>query len=221
MTKLALPFFLCFIVSSAFSQTQYELSGNIVGVNNQEPVSFAQVAIYPVGSERPIKGAITDGNGAFSIQVEEGNYDVAVFLIGYEDKRLEGVAINNDKNMGEIGLAVSTQQLKEVVIRGNEVSRPISTNMEGLIIRPDQTISNVGGTVLDVLRNTPSVDVNDDGTISLRGSDGTNILIDGRNSALGTDLSQLPASAIESIQIVNTQIQNTMRNQQGELLTLN
>ena len=113
------------------------------------------------------------------------------------------MAINNDKNMGEIGLAVSTQQLKEVVIRGNEVSRPISTNMEGLIIRPDQTISNVGGTVLDVLRNTPSVDVNDDGTISLRGSDGTNILIDGRNSALGTDLFQLPASAIESIQIVN------------------
>ncbi len=93
--------------------------------------------------------------------------------------------------------------MEAVVVEAKEIKRPITTTMEGLEVRPDQTISNTGGSALDVLRNTPSVRVNDDGSISIRGSNSTNILIDGRNSALGADLEQIPASAIKSIQVIN------------------
>jgi outer membrane receptor protein involved in Fe transport len=75
--------------------------------------------------------------------------------------------------------------------------------MEGMEIKPDQTIANVGGTLLDILRNTPSVNVTDDGSVTLRGSGSTNVLIDGRNSALASDLEQIPASAIDTVEIIN------------------
>jgi outer membrane receptor protein involved in Fe transport len=74
--------------------------------------------------------------------------------------------------------------------------------VEGLVINPNQNLSNLGGTLLDILRNTPSIRVGDDGGISLRGSTGTNVLINGRNSSLTRNLDRIPASAVEQIKVI-------------------
>ncbi len=188
----------------AMGQSTYQLAGKVIDESNQNPVSFAQVAVYPPGGTTPITGATTEDNGQFKFDLKQGKYDVEIVFVGYESKRISGVEVTTkNKNLGQVSLLPSTKQLDEVVVKSQAIRRPVSTDMEGLNIRPDQTLSNVGGSLLDVLRNSPSVNVSDDGTVSLRGSSGTNILIDGRNSVLASDLEQLPASMIKNIKIVN------------------
>ncbi|MTI21103.1 TonB-dependent receptor [Fulvivirga sp. RKSG066] len=166
-------------------------------------VPFAQIAIYKIDKETPFTGVASDMNGKFSLSIESGQYDMLISYIGYEDYKIEDIQIEQSgKNFGTIAIKESTKMMEEVVVQSTEIKQPVTTNMEGMAIRPDQTISNVGGTLLDVLRNTPSVRVSDDGSVSLRGS-GTNILLDGRNSAITVDLEQIPASAIKKIEIIN------------------
>src|SRR5690606_10009515 len=131
---------------------------------------YAQVALYSPGKTQPVTGAITADNGEFSLRAEGGRYELAVVFVGYEDKRISVDLTNSSKNLGAIALSPSTQQLEEIVVKSEMVRRPVSTDMEGLNINPDQTLSNTGGSLLDILRNTPSVDVSDDGTVTIRGS---------------------------------------------------
>ncbi|WP_277479390.1 TonB-dependent receptor domain-containing protein [Catalinimonas alkaloidigena] len=186
------------------AQDKYRVVGTVVDEDNDEAVAYAQVALYEPGSSSPYAGGITQDNGKFMIQAEEGQYELKVIFVGYEEKRLTDIVVEDSPvKLGNIILSADAKQLEEVVIESNKIRRPVSTDLEGLNIRPDQTLSNVGGSLLDVLRNTPSVNVSQDGTVSIRGSSGTNVLIDGRNSALASDLEQIPASAIDQVKIVN------------------
>ncbi|MDO1450657.1 TonB-dependent receptor [Rhodocytophaga aerolata] len=191
------------IATPAFSQSTFQLSGKVIDKSSSEPVSFAQVAVYQSTKKKPLTGGVTGENGEFSIELQPGSYDIAVVFVGYQKKKMKGVVLSNgDKNIGNIVLTPTTQQLEEVVVQAEATQKALSTDVEGLTIRPDLTLTNVGGNLLDILRNTPSVNVSQDGSISLRGSNATNILINGRNSALATDLEQIPASAIKSIKVV-------------------
>jgi len=201
--NLLIIVFLIFNIS-AIAQEQIQLEGNVVDEEG-EPVPFAQVALYEDSDNKtPLKGTVTNAEGDFQISAREGTYDLAIVFVGYDKKILENVEFSAaGSKLGEIVIQEAAQKLEEVVIESEQVRRPITTDLEGLNVRPDQTLSNIGGSVLDVLRNTPSVSVSQDGSISLRGSSSTNILIDGRNSALASDLEQLPASAVKNIKIVN------------------
>ncbi|WP_020531177.1 outer membrane beta-barrel family protein [Flexithrix dorotheae] len=194
---------LSFIPFFTFAQETYQLSGTVIDSENNEPVPFAQVALFAKGNETPIAGTVTRDNGEFQLKAEKGNYEMEIVFVGYDKKAIEKISLNQNKSIGKIVLSPSSLKLDEIVVEGNEVRKPISTTFEGLNVKPDQTLSNVGGSVLDVLRNTPSVNVDQEGSISLRGSGNTNILLDGRNSSLTGDLEQIPASMVESIQIVN------------------
>lgn len=201
-------FFLFLFCYSSLAQTTHQVTGKVVEEGSGETVPFAQIALYKTGSETPERGTVTEDDGIFVLQAEKGKYDLEITFVGYENKRIENVRVRNkDKDLGTIRLASEAQRLKEVVVESEvieeEPHRPFTTNMEGMQINPEETIANTGGTLLDVLRNTPSITVSEDGSISLRGSGGTNILIDGRNSALASDPEQIPASAIESIQVIN------------------
>jgi outer membrane receptor protein involved in Fe transport len=187
-----------------YAQSTYNISGTVLDAESQEAIPFAQVALYPNGEEAPATGGITDENGFFSLQAENGKYTLEINFVGYQDKKAKAIEVSGGPvNLDRVFIQPKTERLEEVVVEAEEVSQPVTTDLEGLNIRPDQTISNIGGSLLDVLRNTPSVNVGQDGSVTLRGSNNTNILIDGRNSALTTDLEQIPASAIEAIKIVN------------------
>ena len=195
--------FLLFISFLTQAQDAFQISGKVVDESNQEPVPFAQVAIYQDGQQTPVSGTVTRDNGEFQVKLKEGDYNVEIVFVGYDEKKIENLKVNSNKSIGSISLMPSSLELDEIVVEGNEVRRAITSTVEGINVNPEQTLSNAGGSVLDVLRNTPSVNVGQDGSISLRGSGNTNILLDGRNSNLVGDLEQLPASMIESIQIVN------------------
>ncbi|WP_188460489.1 TonB-dependent receptor domain-containing protein [Marivirga lumbricoides] len=179
------------------------VSGTVLSADSGKVLPYAQVAFYKSGSDKIVTGSTTDGNGAFEVGLEPGKYRYVVTFIGYEDYSQEVKIGKRGKDLGEIAIPVKAEVMKEVKVEGNEIKRPVLATMEGMEIDPDQTIANVGGSLLDILRNTPSVNVSDDGSVSLRGSGSTNILIDGRNSALASDLEQIPASAIESVEIIN------------------
>jgi len=202
-TKLILTFLFISSGFMAFSQT-YELSGEVINSETGESVPFAQVGLLRDGEKTPFTGIATDDEGSFSLQAEDGSYNLVISFVGFEDKVVENVNVNSSNlRLGSISLNEATKIIDEVVVKSTEIPQPVKTTMEDMEIRPDQTISNVGGSLLDVLRNTPSVRVSEDGSISLRGSSSTNVLLDGRNSAMTVDLEQIPASAIKKVEIIN------------------
>lgn len=202
MKYILILFLSILIINSVFSQNVV-VEGEITDPDSGEVIPFAQVAFFKGDSQSPVTGATTNENGGFKISIEPGNYRMLVSFVGYEDFEQEISVPDEGLDLGKIELSVEKEIMDEVVVEGNERKTPVLATMEGMTIKPDQTIANVGGTLLDILRNTPSVNVSDDGSVSLRGSGSTNVLIDGRNSALATDLEQIPASAIEEVEIIN------------------
>ena len=169
-----------------------------------EAVSFANVALYAKGEKAVAQGGTSNAQGDFTLSdVPAGTYRLAIRFVGYAPYKVSRIQLDQDLNLGTVKMTKQATELDAVVVEGAKVVKPIETTLEGMTIRPEQTISNVGGSVLDVLRNTPSVSVGQDGGLTLRGSSSTNVLINGRNSALSGDLSQIPASAIKNIDIIN------------------
>ena len=192
-----------FLLLTNTGQAQHQISGNIIDGDTGEPVSFANVALYPEGEKAVQQGNISNAEGKFTLNdVPEGKYKLEIKFVGYDAYEVKSLEASNDISLGKIEMNPSVEQLDEVIVEGKEVSKPVETTMEGMVIRPEQNLSNLGGSVLDVLRNTPSIIVGQDGGITVRGSNSPNILINGRNSALASDLSQLPASAIKNINII-------------------
>ncbi|WP_373521820.1 TonB-dependent receptor domain-containing protein [Aquiflexum sp.] len=187
--------------SDTFGQS-YSVKGTILDSDSNDPLGFVQVAIFSLKDQtRPISFSDSDEDGLFSLEVPKGKYNVKAFFLGYKDFLLTEIEINGPTNLGEIKMIGDSQNLQEVVVQTSKL--PFRTSMEGITISPENNLANIGGTLLDILRNTPSIIVSEDGSISLRGSTGTNILINGRNSSLTQNLDQLPASAVEEIKIIN------------------
>ncbi|MDN3668022.1 TonB-dependent receptor [Echinicola jeungdonensis] len=192
---------LAFIFPSLGFAQQVQLDGKIIDGETKEPLLFAQVALFRVDEEKSVAFTQTDEKGTFILKAPKGNYDLRFYLVGYQNKLIPNISLDNNKNLGNVTLTSENQDLEAVVVQSQSI--PMRTDVEGIVINPSNNLSNMGGTLLDILRNTPSVTVSDDGSISLRGSSGTNILINGRNSSLTQNLDQLPASAIDQIKIIN------------------
>ncbi len=187
----------------AWAQGQYQISGTVVNKTG-DAVPFANVALYVKGEKAVAQGGTSNAQGDFTLSdVPAGTYRLAIRFVGYAPYQVPKIQLDQDLNLGTVEMAKRATELDAVVVEGAKVVKPIETTLEGMTIRPEQNISNVGGSVLDVLRNTPSVSVGQDGGLTLRGSSSTNVLINGRNSALSGDLSQIPASAIKNIDIIN------------------
>jgi outer membrane receptor protein involved in Fe transport len=189
-----------FLFFALIAQAQHKISG-VLNDPEGNPVPFAQIAAY--NGEEPAASATTAQDGSFTLNLENGSFTIKIFTLAFQKKSIS-ISINgSDQDLGSIALEEKSTKLEEVVIEAEREKAPVESTMEGVVIRPDRLLSNDGGSILDILRNTPSITVSDDGSVSIRGSDGTNVLIDGRNSALAGDLAQIPASAVEKIKIIN------------------
>ena len=202
MIRAALIFF-CFsffIFKSTAQEAQ--VSGKLIDGETNTPLGFVQVAIFePGNTSSPITYSDTDEEGNFLLQIKPGTYVLRAFFIGYKDFEINPLKVDGSKDLGTLSLANENQNLEEVVVTTSKL--PVRTTMEGITITPENNLANLGGTLLDILRNTPSISVSEDGAIALRGSTGTNVLINGRNSSLTQNLDQLPASAVEEIRVIN------------------
>jgi len=178
----------------------FTITGKVIDENKQT-VPFVQVALFVEGETEPETFTVAEPDGNFILKAEAGTYILRFFMVGYGNKEMPDVKVSRNVSLGEVVLEEESEQLDAVVV---QATRPMtSTNVEGLVINPGLNLSNLGGTLLDILRNTPSIRVSDDGGISLRGSSSTNVLINGRNSSLTRNLDRIPASAVEQIKVIN------------------
>jgi len=198
-----------FLLFSAFSNISAQkpsrgtITGIIVDSQSKQPIEFANVVIQTESDNTQVNGTITDAKGRFSLnKIADGKYKIVYSFIGFEQKETPLFTINEQNrtiNAGILGLSVSSQEIKDAVVVGQ---RSTYTNTI------DRKVFNVGkdvigktGSVSDLMQNVPSLSVDIDGNLSLRGSDNVIVLINGKPSALmganrAAVLQQMPANSI-------------------------
>lgn len=205
-TKLLfLVFFSTFLTLQA--QNEYSVTGKVLDKDTKEPLEYATVAIKNSTDQKIVTGGITDTKGNFDIKVSEGVYDISIEFISFKTQNFNNRNITKNTNLGIINLALNTESLDDVVIVAETTNVDVRLDKKIYNIGKDLTTS--GGTVSDALNNVPSVSVDIEGGISLRGNENVRILINGRPSALAgfgsTDvLGQLPAEAIERVEVITS-----------------
>jgi ferric enterobactin receptor len=192
----------------AGAQSPGEVKGKILDSLSSAPVSFATIRIFSSDEKQLIAGDISHDAGDFSVAVPYGKYYAEIDFMGYESKRTANFTVSNDNrihDLGTIRLATSVSTLDEVVVQAEKSTMELSLDKKVFNVGKD--LANAGGSANDILMNIPSVSVDPEGTVKLRGSDNVRILIDGKPSGLvsfkgGSGLQQLQASMIERVEVI-------------------
>lgn len=210
MNKLILTFSLLVLAAlnlTAQNNKEVTITGSVFEKATNLPLEYATVAFINKVENRIVTGGITTESGAFSIPIPSGTYDVTVEFIGFDKLTIPNQELTSDINLGTIGLAENAQALEEVSIIAEVTTVDIRLDKKIYNVGQDLTVS--GGTVSDVLDNVPSVSVDVEGNVSLRGNDNVTILINGKPSGLvglnSTEaLRQLPAESIERVEVITS-----------------
>ncbi|MNK62048.1 TonB-dependent Receptor Plug Domain protein [compost metagenome] len=198
--------FLFAIVLSTITFAQNSLTGKILGKDNL-PISDVPVLLINASNEETLKVAITNKDGKF--EIENVKFDEAKIVIEQSDyeKYTSDIIKSSEANINlpDINLKSGTKSIEAVTI---VAKKPFVTQkIDRVVINPDALISNAGTTALDVLGKSPSVNVDFNDNISLRGKSGVQIFIDDKPTYLaGSDLADylrsIPSSSIESIEVI-------------------
>lgn len=182
-----------------------KITGVLIEDATAQPVPFATVVIKDNNTKKIIKGTTSDDAGKFNITTSKTNFYLEISFMGFETKTINEVKISNGKiALGIIKLVPNNQALDEVVVT-SEVSKTVF-KLDKRVFNVGADISSTGASALEVLNNVPSVNVSIEGEISLRGSSGVQILINGKPSVLADEssnaLGTITADMIESIEII-------------------
>lgn len=208
LTTVFLTISICSSIIAQDKPSNTYIKGTVIDKSTGQPLELATIQVFNVEDSILIGGVSSDKEGKFLIEnIPEGNYNVKISYIGYNTAIAKSVKIEKNKplNLGTIKLEINSESTEEIKV---EDEAPIMTYEQGKKVydaKKDLTAQN--GTVLDLLKNIPSVDVDNNGNVSLRGGGNVKILIDGKPSALlsnGTQILQnIPASIVEKIEIIN------------------
>jgi len=170
------------------------------------PVEYATVSVYNMVDSSLIDGTITNEKGAFKLsKLKPGKYYVEVSFIGYNKVVVRNIPISKSRKLADLkimNLRQSSEALNEVVVTSERA--PVQYQIDKKVIPVSRQITAASGTAVDVLENVPSVSVDIEGNISLRGNSNFTVLVDGKPSILDASdiLQQMPASVIENIEII-------------------
>jgi len=191
----------------AFSISTFatQITGKVIDYGTKQAIDFANVSVLKAGESAPLTGTITDETGAFTLEVADGKYTVVVSFMGYSEQKREIEVAGKPVNLGRIQLKEDTQVLQDVEVVGQGSS--MRFELDKKVFTVDQNIASAGASVADVLENIPSVDVDQEGNISLRNSEDVEIWINGKPAGLNSDnrgqvLQQMPAGTIEKIEVI-------------------
>ncbi|MER3318070.1 MAG: outer membrane beta-barrel family protein [Allomuricauda sp.] len=188
-------------------QRPIKISGKVIDSDSGQPLEYATFVLQNADSPDKVTGGITDTSGIFEIEASPGTYNISVEFISYKTYSLQGQTYNSNTNLGSITLSPDVAQLAEVEVVGEKTT--VEVRLDKKVYNIGKDITTSGGNVSDALGNIPSVSVDVEGGISLRGNDNVRILINGKPSALAgfgsTDvLQQLPADAIEKVEVITS-----------------
>ncbi|WP_053977968.1 TonB-dependent receptor domain-containing protein [Mangrovimonas xylaniphaga] len=195
--------------NSIYAQKHKEIvvTGKVMDADVNLPLEYATVSFFNTKENKITTGGVTDTEGNFSIKVPTGTYNISIEYISYKKKTLENRTLDHNTNLGTINLSLDVESLNEVEVIAERTS--VEIKLDKKIYNIGKDITTAGGTVSDALNNVPSVSVDTEGAISLRGNENVRILINGKPSAMAgfgdsNILSQLPAEAIERVEVITS-----------------
>lgn len=188
-------------------QRNITITGTILDADGGFPLEYATFVLQSVDDPNSITGGITDMDGKFAVEAKAGTYNIRAEYISYKTYSLNGQNYNSSIDLGVIRMSLDVAQLSEVEVVGERTT--VEVRLDKKIYNIGRDIATSGGNVSDALNNIPSVNVDVEGAISLRGNENVRVLINGKPSALAgfgsTDvLQQLPADAIERVEVITS-----------------
>lgn len=184
-----------------------KISAVLVDEKTGATINHASASLLTGASQAYLKGAQSDNNGRVTFQgVPDGTFTLRITYVGYAELIKSDIVISNSSNLnlGKLILKPAGEMLNEVVVEGKVPAMQIGIDRK--IFNVGESLVSAGGTATDLLANVPTLQVDQDGTVSLRGSN-VKILIDGKESAMaGNDvtalLQSLPANSIDKVEII-------------------
>jgi ferric enterobactin receptor len=203
MKKILLIFLLQIIGFQLFAQNNV-LRGKLIDSLSTEPLIYASVTLQSKNPTKFLKGDLSNDKGIFNLEIAPKNtYLVKIEYVGYKTKIIEITSDDNQSlDLGAISLSPLSQLLESVTVAGQK--QTVVATLEKQVFKTSQFEVAKGGTASDVLRNIPSVTINAEGDISVRGSKGFLILVNGKPSQVDavTLLAQIPANSIEKVEMI-------------------
>jgi len=200
-----LGLFLSCGTSFAQNSIPVTIQGKVVEGASGNPIAFATVMVADNETQNPIDGTTTLEDGSFTLQTKADNFYIEVSFLGFKSRSF-GQPETRSKtiDLGTIELAEDAEQLNEVIVRGEESITEFK--LDKRVFNVGKDLSSTGASALDVLNNVPSVNVNIEGQISLRGSQGVQVLINGKPSIIaseeGNTLGTITADMIDRVEVI-------------------
>ena len=199
---------LFFILSTNLLLAQNQkvvITGKVLESNSQQPVEFATVVVADKTTQATLTGVTTEMDGTFTVETKATDFYLEISFIGFINKKIADFEIKNGKvNLGVILMSENTQQLDEVVVRAEKSQTEF--RLDKRVFNVGKDLSSTGASALEVLNNVPSVNVDIEGAVSLRGSQGVQILINGKPSVLaseqGNALGTITADMIQQVEVI-------------------
>lgn len=198
--------FLFFSYTSTIAQKSVvEIGGKVTASDSQKPIEFATILAKVPNTEELIAGTTTSSDGTFLFKTETSSFYLEVSFIGFAKKTITDFEIVDGKiQFQNIILEEDQYTLDEVQVRAEKSQTEFK--LDKRVFNVGQDLSSTGASALEVLNNVPSVNVNIEGQISLRGSQGVQILINGKPSVLaseeGNALGTITADMIDKIEVI-------------------
>ncbi len=188
-----------------------KISGVVTDSTTSKPVEFATVSLVSIATGKPVDGTVTDARGRFTLsRVAYGSYSVTVSFIGYEPYTRPAFTVSEkdpEVELGRIVLKPIQNKLKEVTVVGEKPL--IEDKVDRMVYNAEQDITNIGGNASDVLKKVPSLSVDLDGNVQLRGSANVRVLINNKPSSIMANsvaeaLRQIPSDMIKSVEVITS-----------------
>ena len=207
MKRFIIFFLLCLCAYTGWAQGI--VKGKILDRQKSEPLGFVNIKVTEQGSDKFAGGGITDAGGNFNVSgLKDGKYTLSLTFMGYKDvtRQFEITPAKREMQFKLLYMAEDAKQLNEVTVTGQRATMKLEVDRKSFDV--GQLISNAGQSASDVLDNVPSIEVDNDGNVSLRGNSSVEVWINGKASGLTSDnraqiLQQLPAESIERIEVID------------------
>ena len=196
------------LLSLSIASAQGKVIGTIMDADQITPLQFAAVSIHSQSDTSMITGGTTDLDGKFEIPVDLGKYLLKISYLSYQTKWIDEVELSNattQLNLGTIIMKTDATVLQEVEVRAEKSQMQMALDKK--IFNVGKDLASTSGSAAEVLDNIPSVTVDVEGNVSLRGSEGVRILVDGKPSGLvgvrgANGLQSLGADMIEKVEVI-------------------
>ena len=185
---------------------QQQLEGTVWDKTQEQGIPFATIGLLKQGESTVLQGNLSSEDGSFVFkELPNGTYSLKINYLGYEETVIENIKLDKNINLGRIEMKTSSTSLDAFEVKGRR--EYVQYGLEKKVFNVEENLASTSGDATELLRNIPSITIDQEGNISLRGNQNIRILINGKESGLaGLDrrslLQQIDATAIKNIEVI-------------------